>query len=346
MRHAKPVLAIFYKSKEQHDNHGHHHYRAGGLASNALHSTGVLRRAGVDVHLDGVVDVRDLFQKVAEVAGHLTHCVIEALWIPIEDLKRLAKIHPNIQFLVRSHSKMGFLQVEPEAINQMKAILGLRLPNLHFCSNNKEFADSVEEVYGPCIYLPNLYDVHECVIPTKFFHDNTLHIGSFGANRLLKLHPTAALAALQTASRMGKRLKFYTNLDKTPGGESVRKTVRNLFHGLSWAEHVEVTWQESDLFKLTIAAMDLVIQLSATETFNMVAADAVNANVPVVVSPSITWVPKWERVPIDDTSKVAEICEHVLHNAHQIVHRQKQALNQFIEDAKEVWLNYLKGYKH
>src|SRR6185369_11315812 len=141
--------------------------------------------------------------------------------------------------------------------------MGKTIPNIHFSSNNLEFSESLSEVYGRCLYLPNLYDLESSPEHHRHHHlvkhsltQPPLRIASFGASRLLKLHPSAALAALQIARAEGRQLEFYVNTDKTPGGESVRRTVRNMFAGLEDAKLIEVGWQDGQVFKKTISSMD------------------------------------------------------------------------------------------
>lgn len=329
-------LCICYKSKGS----GKNHYHAGGLASNALHSATVLRRAGVDVDLLQVEDFAALVRHLDQ-NPDTTHVVVEAVWMTTEQTKVLAISHSDKRIVVRAHSKMGFLQVEPEAVTRMREIVefGKVQSNLSFSSNNAEFASSITYVFGPCLYLPNLYDLEGAPVGCVQSGDR-LRIASFGASRLLKLHPSAALAALQIAESERMPLDFFINADKTPGGESVRKTVRALFAGLPNAQLVEVGWQDADKFKETIASMDLVLQMSATETFCMVAADAVASGVPVVVGPAISWVAKKWQVSIDDTSEVAYIGIKAL-NSCTVRCSQKSSLERHVSESRIEWVNFL-----
>lgn len=336
----KPVssvkLLICYKSSKAVAVGSYSHYNVGGLAANALHTADVLRRYGIDVDPIGVKDLDEVRSAVGTFCP--SHVVIEAVWVKPAEMIQLARDYPLVEFIVRAHSKMGFLQVEPEAIPVMRAIIDCGLRNLHFSSNNQEFAQSLSEVYGPTVYLPNLYDLNGS--PKVTHVAGPVKIASFGANRLLKLHPSAALAALQIAKRLGRPLEFYINSDATPGGESVRRSVRNLLAGLPDVKLIEIKWQPADEFRKTIAAMDLVIQISATETFCMVAADAISSGVPAVVGPAISWMPKRFQADIDQTDEVAQIgVELIEHKPY--AKRQADALNDYLWDAKQVWFQFL-----
>lgn len=322
-------IAIVYKTK---GNYGP--YSAGGLAANALHSVAVLREMGFDAQLVPVKDFSDL---TFALSG-FTHVIVEAVWLTVDQLLSLSRLHPHTHFVVRAHSKMGFLQVEPEAISTMRQIMALK--EITLASNNAEFAGSLSEVYGHCLYLPNLYDLNSS--PPRDERCGPLRIASFGASRLLKLHPSAGLAALQIAKRLGDDLEFYVNVDRTPGGESVRKSVRALFADLPHARLIEVPWQAADEFKSTIATMDLVLQLSCTETFCLVAADAVASGVPVIAGPAISWLPDRAKVAdVDNTSQVADLGVHFLSNGWWDRRAEKKALTKFVGNAKKTWAKHL-----
>lgn len=330
-------VSIFYKVGVS--GKGHHHKQAGGLAANALHSTEVLKRKGIDVELCQVTSYDELLASVEKTMP--THVVIEAVWINSTQAGNLATRFPETQFVVRAHSKIGFLQVEPEAIATMRSIIELheKLPNLWFSSNNREFSDSISEVYGPCLYLPNLYDSDGAPLRRKQT-DGVLRVASFGATRLLKLHPAAALAALQIAARVKMPLEFYVNVDRTPGGDSVRKTMRNMFEDVKGAKLVELGWQDTVTFRETIASMDLVMQLSATETFCMVAADAVSSGVPVIAGPAIVWLDSAYHAPIDETSAVAELAADAIAD-RKAAKRQKKSLDRYNRESADVWMDFL-----
>jgi glycosyltransferase involved in cell wall biosynthesis len=334
------VVIVYKKAKSASDPNIKNPYNAGGLATNALHSVAVLNELGVNTHLLQVGEFADITTYLNENMG-VTHMIIEAIWITVTQLKELGEAFPETQVVVRAHSKMGFLQVEPDAITVMRKIIDLNkvLKNVHFGSNNIEFAEAIREAYGSCVYLPNLYDVAGAPVAKK--KSDRLSIASFGASRLLKLHPSAALAALQIAKRLGRGLDFYINVDKTPGGESVRRSIKNLLQGEPNVTLIEVGWQDSETFKKTIASMDLVIQLSATETFCMVAADAIASGVPVVGSPSIQWLPEAYRADADHTTTVANAGVYALTKPKLAVRAESNALLDYLAHAEAVWLKFV-----
>src|SRR5262249_24913812 len=141
---------------------------------------------------------------------------------------------------------------------------------------------------GHALYLPNLYDLERVTRRRARRHrSRLLRIGSFGALRLLKNHSTAAAAALMLARKSGCDLELWISTESdTEGGSAVLHALRKMFAGLTWARLVEQPWQDWACFRRTVAGMDLCIQVSMTETFNITSADAVAEGVPSVVSPS------------------------------------------------------------
>ena len=48
-------------------------------------------------------------------------------------------------------------------------------------------------------------------------------------------------------------------------------------------------WLEREDFLALLSTMDISMQVSFTESFNIVSADATALNVPIVVSPEVYW---------------------------------------------------------
>jgi len=100
-----------------------------------------------------------------------------------------------------------------------------------------------------------------------------------------------AVAAIDYADTYGKKLKFHINVKRIEGkGEPVLKNIRELFKNNPRHELIEYSWLTHDEFIDVVQSMDLGMQVSFTETFNIVTADFVNNNIPVVVSKEIPWV--------------------------------------------------------
>jgi hypothetical protein len=62
--------------------------------------------------------------------------------------------------------------------------------------------------------------------------------------------------------------------------------------------------------------MDLLLQPSYTESFNIVTADGVSEGLASVVSSAIDWAPKHWRADVDDALDIARVGVGLLHDPH------------------------------
>ena len=315
-----------------------------GLGINALMTVRVLRQNGIQADLCPVWDVKGLREGLAKYQP--THAIIQALWIPATDQAQLCSDFPNVQFDVRVHSQIGFLQVEPAAIKILRDLLSLQegLLNLSVSSNTHRLYEYLHHVYkNRVLYLPNLYDLTRVTRKRDESHDHRLlRIGSFGAHRLLKNHTTAAAAALMIADRRGSDLEFYVNSGRNEGEKagSILTALRNMFSGLRWAKLVEVPWEEWPNFRKTIAFMDLTMQVSFSETFNLCASDSVAEGVPVVASDAIEWLPHRWHANVDNAEDVCYVGSALLWDIHA-AEEGLEKLTKYSAEAISTWLQYL-----
>jgi glycosyltransferase involved in cell wall biosynthesis len=165
-------------------------------------------------------------------------------------------------------------------------------------------------------------------VPKKYEHDHRrpnpdIHVGCFGAVRPLKNHLVQAVAALRYARKVGLRLHFHINVGRVEGGgDPIVKNLRALFKDAPNAKLVEHTWMPHDVFVRLVDMMDICLQVSFSETFNIVSADAVSCGVPVVVSNEINWVAsKYFADPTsaaDIVLKMEEAIKDSRHGHHNI----------------------------
>ncbi len=317
-----------------------------GLGVNALHTVRVLRRAGAVVEAASVAEPADVKARLVERPG-ITHCVIEAPWVPRDAMADLLRAFPKVHFLVRSHSQIGFLQIEPGAIQLLRELLTLQdnSLNLTVATNSLTLKRFFETAYGGhTLYLPNLYDLERVTRKRDVTHTSrTLRIGSFGALRMLKNHTTAAAAALMLARKRGCDLEFSVSVENdTMGGAAVLDALRKMFADLKWAKLVERPWEDWATFRQTVSGMDLCLQVSMTETFNITTADAVAEGVPCVVSPCIEWAPDYWKADTDRLEDVVRIGSSLLASCDG-AEDGLTALSAFVVDATDRWIDYLTG---
>jgi glycosyltransferase involved in cell wall biosynthesis len=314
-----------------------------GLGVNALHTVRVLRRERIRADVFGVWTAEDI-ATVLSAEPSITHCLCEALWLGTGELAELLKQFPRVHFLVRVHSEVGFLQVEPGAITLLRdqMLLSEGHLNLTMAANSHRLVDFLRATYdGAVLYLPNLYDITRARRRRGDRHDHRLlRVGSFGALRWLKNHTTAAAAALTLARERGCDLEFFLSVDREEHGRTVLQAVRNLFVGLPWARLEEAPWDTWAAFRRTVSTMDLTMQPSFTESFNIVTADSVAEGVPAVVSHAVEWAPEaWKAAP-DEIHDIARIGAALLANPAS-AEQGLAALERYTDASIARWKSYL-----
>ncbi len=217
--------------------------------------------------------------------------VIEALWVVPEKFEVLSRLHPNIKWFVHMHSGMAFLAQEGIAMEWLREY---PKHGVGVIANSLATFEAFGELMPACHlrHLPNVYLAHHMVEPKKYSAGHNLHVGCFGAIRPLKNQLVQAIAAIRFADRHKKKLHFHINGTRQEvGGQPVLKNIRALFAGQHDAVLHEHPWYEPDDFHRVLRDnLDISLQLSLSETFNVVSADAVTCGVPIVVSDEIPWV--------------------------------------------------------
>lgn len=245
-------------------------------------------------------------------------CIIEAFWCPPYKFDDLYKVLPNLKFVVRNHSETPFLANEGIAFGWN--IEYSKKPNVYVAPNSKRMFhdneilfDSLDIPREKILYLPNFYYFGEHgPLPSIWKEEKeVLDIGCFGAIRPLKNHMMQAIAAIKVADKWGKKLRFHINGNRVEGkGDPILKNLRQTFEKHDVHELVEWDWTDAKEFRSKLKGMDAVLQVSFSETFNIVAADATDAGVPVVGSKEIVWLTdcaKAEPTNVDDIAYRLEI---------------------------------------
>lgn len=291
------------------DEHGT--YSTGGLSSGLLNSASfvvdMLHKSGIEANLVQVADNNCIDREVTKYKP--THVIIEAYWIVPEKFAVLTKLHPNIKWIIRNHSEIPFLATEGIAIDW--TLEYLKHPTVYVSANSpralSEMKTMAVAAYGEkfadrVIYLPNYYTFSENTVKKEHHDSDTIDIGCFGAIRPLKNQLIQAIAAIEFAKHQGKKLRFHINSTRIEGnGNNCLKNIIALFaHTGETYQLVEHSWMPHDKFLQLCATMDIAMQVSFTETFNIVAADMVSMNVPIVVSHDITWASRFSKA--DPTS--------------------------------------------
>ena len=120
----------------------------------------------------------------------------------------------------------------------------------------------------------------------------TINISCFGAIRPLKNHLNQVAAAIEFADRQGLSLNFHINASRVEQkGDNILKNLHSTFFYLKDHHLIEHEWMPHEQFIFLIQnQIDIGMQVSFTETYNIVAADHVAQGVPVVASAEIPFV--------------------------------------------------------
>lgn len=280
-----------------------------GLLNSARFAAAALDRLpGVQAKVVDVIDNNFIDSEVTRFRPNIV--IIEALWVVPEKFPILLRLHPTVRWIVRIHSKPTFIANEGIAMDWLAKYSDVAdyFDNFHIASNNKEFAKCLSTTFSTkVLYTPNVYHP-VCRKRTKLSEsERSIHIGCFGAVRPMKNHLAQALAAIKFAEEKRKHLFFYINGDRQEQrGDEVLKNLRALFDRTTRSTLVERPWSSHEVFLYFVAQMDIGMQVSLSETFNIVAADFVSLGVPIVTCPDIEWTPSLmhaDPTSIDDIVK-------------------------------------------
>ena len=271
-----------------------------------------------------------------------THIVIHAIWVPAYKLQELLKLYPNIKWQVRIHSKIPFLANEGIAMDWLFQYKNITNNNLIISANSEEATRDLDVALNmPITYLPNIYWPDPSDVKNTN-SSNYLNVGCFGAIRPFKNTLMQAIVAINYANTVNKILKFYVNAERTEqAGEQNLKNIKALFKN-SKHQLIECKWQNHNEFLGMVANMDLGMQVSFTETYNIVAADFVYMNVPVIVSPEINWMPFIAKANPNDSSDIFKTLKFNINHEWIITKTNEIFLQKENVRAENIWLDYLK----
>jgi hypothetical protein len=319
-----------------------------GLLNSCRFLCNALKSMGVDAKTIEVVDNNGIDREVHQYKP--SHVFIEALWVVPDKFDVLIPLHPTVQWHVRLHSNTPFIANEGVAMAWIKKYLKLqaKYPQFHLAPNALKMIDDIKQTFrADTVYTPNIYQPHYS--PNVGEHDTpvdklpgVLSIGCFGAVRPMKNQLIQAMAAIAFADEIGKELHFHINHSRLEqNGDNPYKNMVALFEGTKH-KLVEHEWLDHDKFLTLIRRMDLGLQVSFSETFNIVAADFVHVKVPLVGSDEITWlnsIYKADQTSLDNIVSHLwmaylgrNVGLHVLNNV---------GLDKWNNDARKVWKKLL-----
>jgi hypothetical protein len=314
------------------------YYFSSGLYWSAKFVSDMLDKNGVCAKLVEVVDNNQIDAEIFKFKP--TVVIIEALWVVPEKFDVLQALWPDVTFIVRLHSNVPFLAQEGVAISWIK---GYASRGVLLAVNQERAFYDLQEILGssalsdPVLYLPNYYPVRRETV-THHHHSDHIRIGCYGAIRPLKNQLIQAVAAIRFADDSDFKLYFHINSTRVEAGENVLKNLRALFAD---TRHVlvEECWMTHKEFLDTLSHLDLGMQVSLSETFNIVSADFVSAGVPIVVSPEIEWAISMSMAKPTDSESITQALERVYENSFLNVLGNRESLKKFSRDSKDIWLD-------
>lgn len=303
------------------------------------------RRAKVILVIDG----NDIDREVTNYEP--TDVFIEGLWVTPSKFSELLNIsrHQNVRWHVRIHSEIPFLATEGVAMDWITQYLRLGVhvapnaPRAHeqlYWLATKMLGSEVSETLVP--FLPNCYPVDYSFWPLQNLDirdKSTLDIACFGAYRPMKNHLQQAFIALKFAEMKDKQLRFHINDRQDAGGGGPAKSVEALISAAG-AELVKHPWENRETFLGSISQVDLLMQLSMSETFNIVSADATLVGKPMIVSKEINWA----YPAYGDPQSVADCLKKIdliMSNKTFFINGNRSGLSIYANSSRRRWLNYL-----
>ena len=272
-------------------------------------------------------DGNDVDREVHEYKPNI--CIIEALWVTPDKLAENIALHPTTLFIVRIHSCIPFLAMEGIAMEWIQ-----QYPVVSF--NNEQTVDYINTIITDPLYLPNIDEKHEVEIENND-HKKHINIGCFGSVRPLKNQLLQAVAAINYGNHNDKDIHFHINATRIEQkGDPVLKNIRSLFAD-SRHKLIEHGWLEHGQFIDLIRHMDIGLQTSYTESFNIVSADFVHARVPIIVSPQISWQVQSLQVDPNDAYAIENKIHAVLERRKHFIEEQLYALKKYNKRAVKQW---------
>lgn len=352
MSHKKTPRVLFVLKLRQQSGGESTILKHSGLFNSATFVKDMLIKNGYVADLVQVVDNNQIHAEVTKYKPDIV--IIEALWVVPEKFDVLCKLHPDVKWIVRLHSELPFLANEGVAFEWINKYIHQK--NVYVSANSDLAQRDLQNYFSASlhpslvrkiIFLPNFYPIKSSTKYSKLAnHTRTINVGCFGAIRPMKNHLMQAAAAVEYAERNGLKCRFHINSGRVEGkGDTVLKNLRAFFHGLGGRhELVEHGWLDREEFLQVIKHMDIGLQVSFSETFNIVAADFVSEDVPIVTSKEIDWMPKFFVADSTKAKKIADTMSRTLFYEKYFgwLDWQRIALRLYVTRTENIWVDKLK----
>jgi len=321
-----------------------------GLYNSAKFMHDMLCDRGVDSRIEVAIDNNCIDRLVTK--HRPTHVIIEAIWVVPTKFAILQKLHPDVTWVIRIHSETPFLAGEGNALDWIgdysgfkNIVISANAPRmLHetklYLQHRNQWTD--QETEQRVIYLPNFYPQE---YKTKEFDKNKwwVDIGCFGAVRPLKNHLVQAFAAIEFAESMGKQLRFHINAGRIEmqGGPAINN-LKSLFQQISDHGHqlINHQWRPREEFLELCSEMDIGLQVSFSETFNIVGCDIISSGVPLVGSSEIPWNFGLFNADPTDSRDIARMLKRAYNHPQLNVKANQYLMTRYTNNSAKIWTKY------
>lgn len=321
-----------------------------GLYNSALYMNEMLNNSDVESNISVVVDNNDIDREVTKYRP--THVIIEALWVIPSKFYILSKLHPQVKWIIRLHSEIPFIANEGSAMDWIgdyvmyeNVFIGTNAPGI-----TKDLRRLIQiqtgwdnkEIKKKIVYLPNYYPQ---LYKTKTL-DKTkdiVDVSCFGAIRPMKNQLIQAIASIRFAEKIGKKLNFHINVGRIEQkGDSVYSNLKGLFGHITDSGHQLIVhqWGPREEFLETCSKMDMGLQVSFSETFNIVAANLISEGVPVVSSKEIPWMNRWFTAEPTSSYDIYLSLLFTYYFSKTNIYLNQGKLKRYTNKSRRIWLRY------
>lgn len=345
------VILFIIKKKLEIDEMGNKKLIQTGLYNSSNYLNEILNMMDIKSVVDYAIDNNCIDRIVTK--HKPTHVIIEALWVVPPKFIILCQLHPTVKWIIRFHSDMPFMACEGNAMSWISKYSLFK--NLYIGCNAPRFTREIkvylnamnnlseDEINNKVIYLPNYYPV-ETFKTRKYKEKDFINICCFGAIRPLKNQLIQAISAVEFAKKINKKLRYHINATRMEtNGSPVYHNIKGLFTELpsDQFELIEHEWYDKDDFLQICSQMDIGLQVSFSETFNIVGCDILSQGIPIVCSYDIPWSinKTYNAIPTDSVD-IANKLLITYENMEDNVKMNTESLIEYVENTKQIWFDY------
>jgi hypothetical protein len=125
-------------------------------------------------------------------------------------------------------------------------------------------------------------------------------------------------------------------------GEPVKNNIRAVFEQISDSGHqlINHQWTPRDEFLVTCSKMDIGLQCSFSETFNIVGADLISQGVPLVGSKEIPWSSNFFNADPTDSQEMLDKLYRTYNYPQINVKLNQYNLKKYTDNTRKIWNKY------